>query len=444
MTDEPHGNPDSTARPLTRRELRALRESAVLEAVPAEPAADAADAAHAPGPVPAEAVLAEAVLADGGAGVGEVAPVTIVDEAVTTAAPDHSTEPGAPAIGVQGEPFATITVPGTETPVATAASEVEPETATAPATAGRRRRSRGAVEVPTIPAAPAGLDVDLSAPLVPEPSPSDVLNARAGRNVPVAVGVGLGLVGLLIASLFIQKEAFGLFALVAIGGALFELRSALARQNVTLPVLPLLVGTVGMFVSAYLAGPEALLVAFVLTAGGVFVWCVLDGGGLRVLRNASAAIFVAAYVPFLASFLALALAQEDGAWRVLTVVVLAAACDTGGWAAGVMFGKHALAPTISPKKSWEGLAGSLVLSIAVGALALPLVIDLSWWIGGAIGVLAVLAGLVGDLGESLIKRDLGMKDMSDLLPGHGGVLDRVDSLLVAAPVVVTALALAAP
>ena len=172
------------------------------------------------------------------------------------------------------------------------------------------------------------------------------------------------------------------------------------------------------------------------------MWCVLDGGGLKVLRNASAAIFVAAYVPFLASFLALALAQPDGAWRVMTVVVLIAACDTGGWAAGVMFGKHPLAPSISPKKSWEGLGGSLLLSVAVGALLVPLVIDISWWLGAAIGALAVLAGLVGDLGESLLKRDLGMKDMSDLLPGHGGILDRVDSLLVAAPVVVTALALA--
>jgi len=262
--------------------------------------------------------------------------------------------------------------------------------------------------------------------------------------VPVAVGVGLGLGVALIASLIFRKELFGIFALAAVAGALVELRSALARQNITLPVLPLLVGSVGMFVSAYLAGLEALLVAFVLTAGGVFVWCVLDGGGLRVLRNASAAIFVAAYVPFLASFLALALAQDDGVWRVLIVVALIVACDTGGWAAGVMIGRHPLAPTISPKKSWEGLGGSLVLSVTVGALLISSTLHVAWWIGAAVGVLAVLAGLVGDLGESLLKRDLGMKDMGDTLPGHGGILDRVDSLLVAAPVVVTALALAAP
>nr|WP_284252635.1 phosphatidate cytidylyltransferase [Litorihabitans aurantiacus] len=268
--------------------------------------------------------------------------------------------------------------------------------------------------------------------------------SRAGRNVPVAAGVGVALVLALVASLFWRKEAFGILAFAAVLGALVELRAALARQQIILPVLPIAVGAVGMFVSAYLAGTEALLVAFVLTAGGVVVWCALDGGGLRVLRNATAAIFVAAYVPFLASFLALALAADDGEWRVLAVVVLVVAGDTGGWAAGVLIGRHPLAPTISPKKSWEGLGGSVVLAVAIGTVGLPLVLDVTWWQGALVGLLAVIAGLVGDLGESLIKRDLGMKDMGDSIPGHGGILDRVDALLVAAPVVVTALAVAAP
>ena len=184
--------------------------------------------------------------------------------------------------------------------------------------------------------------------------------------------------------------------------------------------------------------------AFILTAGGVFVWCVLDGGGLRALRSASASIMAAAYLPFLASFLMLALALDDGPWRVLLVVLLAAACDTGGYAAGVLWGRHPMAPSVSPKKSWEGFAGSIVLASLVGAIATPIFLDGTWWAGAIVGVLAVLAAAVGDLGESLIKRDLGMKDMSSLLPGHGGILDRIDSLLLAAPVAVTALGLLVP
>lgn len=289
--------------------------------------------------------------------------------------------------------------------------------------------------------------VDLSAPLVEEPTPSEVLTApasRAGRNLPVALGIGFGLLALLILSLFVRKEAFGVFALVLASGAIVELRSALARQKIALPALPLIVGAAGMFISAYLAGAEALLVAFILTAGGVFVWCVLDGGGLRALRSASASIMAAAYLPFLASFLMLALALDDGPWRVLLVVLLAAACDTGGYAAGVLWGRHPMAPSVSPKKSWEGFAGSIVLASLVGAIATPIFLDGTWWAGAIVGVLAVLAAAVGDLGESLIKRDLGMKDMSSLLPGHGGILDRIDSLLLAAPVAVTALGLLVP
>lgn len=384
MTTDDTGAAQTPAPPLTRRELRALRESGVLPVVGAESV------------------------------------TAVVPETEPVDASEPATEPA-----TAPEP-----APGPES-----AAQPEPEPATQPEDAPDPA-------VPAVPTAPA--TIDLRAPLVPEPTPSDVLTARAGRNVPVAVGVGVGLVVALIASLFLRKEAFGLLALAAVLGALVELRAALARQSITLPVLPIMVGAVGMFVSAYLAGPEALLVSFVLTAGGVVVWCALDGGGLRVLRNATAAIFVAAYVPFLASFLALALAADDGAWRVLIVVVLVVACDTGGWAAGVTMGRHALAPSISPKKSWEGLAGSTALAVLAGSILVPLVLDATWWVGALVGVLTVVAGLVGDLGESLIKRDLGMKDMGDSIPGHGGILDRVDALLVAAPVVVTALALAAP
>lgn len=265
---------------------------------------------------------------------------------------------------------------------------------------------------------------DISAPL-----PS------GGRNVPVAVGVGLGLGLVVVASLFFwRKEAFLALAVVACGLGLWELSRAVAVRDIRLPLLPLLVGTVGILISAYNERVEALLVACVLTAGGAFVWRVLDGGGIPALRDATAAVFATAYIPFLAGFIALMLAADDGPWRVLTYIAVCVASDTGGYVAGVFFGKTRLAPIVSPKKSWEGLIGSYVAASGVGIGLMVGVLDGPWWAGLALGVAGVTAATLGDLAESLIKRDLGVKDMGTLLPGHGGILDRVDSLLFAAPV----------
>jgi phosphatidate cytidylyltransferase len=256
-----------------------------------------------------------------------------------------------------------------------------------------------------------------------------------GRNVPVAIGVGLALGLAVYASLFLwRKEAFLGLAVIACGFALHELSRAVSVRDIRLPLLPLLVGTVGIMVSAYSAGVEALLVASVLTSGGAFIWRVLDGGGVPALRDATAAVFATAYVPFMAGFIALMLAADDGPWRVLTYVCICVASDTGGYLAGVLFGRTRMAPIVSPKKSWEGLVGSYVLAAGVGVGLMTVVLDGPWWGGLALGVAGVTVATLGDLAESLIKRDLGVKDMGNLLPGHGGVLDRVDSLLFAAPV----------
>ncbi|SED85050.1 phosphatidate cytidylyltransferase [Ruania alba] len=268
--------------------------------------------------------------------------------------------------------------------------------------------------------------------------------SRTGRNLPVAIAVGLGLGAVLVLSLFLRKEVFLGLAVLACGVALWELDRALRTREVRLPLLPLLVGTVGMLVSAYSAGIEALLVAFLLTAGGVFVWRVLDGGGVVALREATTGIFAAAYIPFLAGFLTIMLSADDGPWRVLLVIALVVANDVGGFTAGVLFGRHPMAPTVSPKKSWEGAAGSLLLAVAVGVGFAVLLFDLPWWTGALIGVGAVLGATAGDLAESLLKRDLGVKDMGTTLPGHGGILDRVDSVLLAAPVVFAVLLVVHP
>ncbi|MDD9205058.1 phosphatidate cytidylyltransferase, partial [Georgenia sp. 10Sc9-8] len=146
-------------------------------------------------------------------------------------------------------------------------------------------------------------------------------------------------------------------------------------------------------------------------------------------------IFCAAYVSLLAGFAMLLLAMEQGSWLVLAFVLVVIANDVGGYVAGVLLGRTPLAPTISPKKSWEGLGGSLVLAGAVGAGMLHWFVDGGqWWGGVLLGLAAVLTATTGDLAESLLKRDLGLKDMGSLLPGHGGIMDRLDSLLITAPV----------
>ena len=259
--------------------------------------------------------------------------------------------------------------------------------------------------------------------------------SRAGRNLPLATAVGLGLLGLVGASLWFRKEVFAVLAVVACAAALWELAQAFVRRGVHLPLLPLVVGEVGILVSAYTSGPEALIVAFLLTVGGVVVWRVLDGGGPQALRDAAAATFATAYIPFMAGFVMLMLAEQDGAKRVGLFVLLVVASDTGGYTAGVLAGRHALAPSVSPKKTWEGLAGSVVLASAVGAAGMLWAFEASPLIGVALGVAAVLTATLGDLAESLLKRDLALKDMGSLLPGHGGVLDRIDAMLLTAPLV---------
>lgn len=259
--------------------------------------------------------------------------------------------------------------------------------------------------------------------------------SRAGRDLPVAVAVGLGLLVLVAASLFVRREVFGLIAVAAVGAGLWELAQAFARRGVHIPVLPLLVGDVGILVSAYVAGMEALFVAFVLTVGGIVVWRVLDGSGPRAVRDATSGVFAAAYLPLMAGFVMLMLAAEDGAWRVALFILLCVANDTGGYVVGVLIGRHPLAPSVSPKKTWEGLLGSVVLASVVGVLGVHLMFDGDPAVGALLGVATVVVATLGDLGESLIKRDLELKDMGTLLPGHGGILDRIDSMLLAAPVV---------
>jgi phosphatidate cytidylyltransferase len=265
----------------------------------------------------------------------------------------------------------------------------------------------------------------------PEPAAA---TSRAGRNVPLSIVVSLVLGAAVLASLLTVRQIFvGVVALaVAIGT--YELASALKRAaDIRVTLSPVLVGGQAMVWLSWPFERNGLLAAFVLTVLACMVWR-FAGGVDGYLRDLSASVLTAAYVPLLASFAAMLVVAEDGVARVLCFLILVVSSDTGGFVAGVLFGKHPMAKVISPKKSWEGFAGSMVAGIAAGILTLTLMLDGQWWQGALFGVALVCTATVGDLVESLIKRDLKIKDMGNLLPAHGGVMDRLDSLLPAAVV----------
>jgi len=259
-------------------------------------------------------------------------------------------------------------------------------------------------------------------------------HGRAGRDLPAAIGVGVLLAGLVVVSLYTVKEAFVGVAAVAMLLAVWELANALATREIRPPIAPLVVGAEAMLIVAYTGGGEPLVVAFALTVLGVLVWRIPEGRAGYV-RDALAGVFAATYVPFLASFAVLLLMPDDGRARVTTFVLLTVCSDVGGYATGVFLGRHPMAPTVSPKKSWEGFAGSVLACMGGGALAVLLLLDGNPAAGALVGLAAACSATLGDLGESMVKRDLGIKDMGSALPGHGGLMDRLDSLLPTAPVV---------
>jgi len=259
-------------------------------------------------------------------------------------------------------------------------------------------------------------------------------HGRAGRDVRVATAVGVGLGAAVVASLFLFRPAFAGLVALAVALGCWELTMALRRADLWVPIVPVGVGAVAMIAATWLSGADGLVVALTLTVLAVAAWSLTTGGSSDV-RHVLAAVFVVAYVPLLASFAVLLARPDDGDLRVLTFVLLVVCSDFGGFVVGVRLGRHPMAPAISPKKSWEGFAGSVVFCLVGGVALAVLVLGGQWWAGIALGAAAVVSATLGDLGESTIKRNLGIKDMSSLLPGHGGVMDRLDSLLVTAPVV---------
>ena len=259
----------------------------------------------------------------------------------------------------------------------------------------------------------------------------------ADPKLKAAITSGVVLLGAVAASLAFWKPAFMLIVVIAVVVAIWELRQGLLAKDIDLPEQPLMLGGAVMVVVAYLYGSDALVTATAVTALVVMLW-LLRRGIDGYVKTATASVFTLVYVPFLGSFVALLLSEggrdgggldNDGVQGILTFILVTIASDIGGYIAGVLFGKHPMAPVISPKKSWEGFAGSLIATVAMGWLLVVLLLEGDWWVGLCLGLIAVVMATLGDLCESVMKRDLGIKDMSQVIPGHGGLMDRLDSLL---------------
>ena len=270
----------------------------------------------------------------------------------------------------------------------------------------------------------------------PTPAPAKD-HGRAGRDLPAAIGSAVVLLGAIALSLLFWKPAFMIIVAIAMVVAIWELGRGLRAQGIDLPEPPLMVGGVVMVVVAYVSGAPALVTATAVTALVTMLW-LLRRGIEGYVKNATAAVFTVVYLPFLASFVALLLAEggrtgagldDAGVAGVITFILVTIASDTGGYAAGVLFGRHPMAPVISPKKSWEGFAGSVLATAGAGVVLVVYLLEGDSCVGVALGLIAVVMATLGDLCESVIKRDLGIKDMSQVIPGHGGLMDRLDSLL---------------
>lgn len=274
-------------------------------------------------------------------------------------------------------------------------------------------------------------------PVTKRPAPS------AGRNLPVAIGVGLALLAPIVVGLVWFDWVFVAYVTLMLCLAVVEVSRALRLVGMHVETVPIVIGTALCLSGVYwvAANPDlgvSPMTVIVSTLGGTVLACIVArlfrSEPLGFVRDVSASSFVIAYIPLVGLFVALLMAPDDGSARIATLLVCVVLSDTGAYATGVLFGKHKMAPKISPSKTWEGFAGALIWTTIGATLCAHFVLHIAWWVGIPLGILVAIAATVGDLTESLIKRDVGVKDMSNWLPGHGGIMDRLDSMLMALPV----------
>lgn len=268
--------------------------------------------------------------------------------------------------------------------------------------------------------------------------PAEQRKPKAGRNLPAAIATGAALlVPAVFGIFFVPPLLIAMWVVLLCLGVWEVARAVEARtdeqgRQLRIPKIPLYLGAAVMPIAAYWGGVEALTLALMVTGVAIAIGAAASRTP-NPGRSVVASLFVACWVPFLISFAVLLLNVPQGEWRLVVVVLLVVANDTFGYIAGVFFGKHPMAPTVSPKKSWEGFAGSLLGAAAVGILASWLIFDEPVFIGAVLAAAVVVAATAGDFSESMVKRELEIKDMSAVLPGHGGVMDRLDSLVFAMP-----------
>jgi phosphatidate cytidylyltransferase len=260
---------------------------------------------------------------------------------------------------------------------------------------------------------------------------------RAGRNLPAAIAVGALLGAMLVATLLFAPFLWVVELAVSTPIATHEVTRRLREAGYDVPFVPLLLGGQAMVWLTWPFGAAGVLGAFGGTVIVCMIWRLVDQGlthtPVNYLRDMSATLLLAIWVPLFMAFGVLLIFQPHGSGRVFCLLLPVALSDIGGYTAGVLFGKHPMVPAISPKKSWEGFAGSLLFGITAAVLTVTFLLPgKEWWVGLPLGLLLVITGVLGDLVESQVKRDLGIKDMGRLLPGHGGMMDRLDGLLPAA------------
>ena len=386
---------DDTPLP-SRRELRRIAEEAD---------------ARGEGPLPQDELLRRAVASR---------------DAAADATPAHATPAGAtPADATAPDMTAAPAAVGAQPAAAGAKGATAAKAPTGPSTAGIpighgfvTPPSRGGARVP-------GAEK--------QAEPKDY--GKAGRNLPAAIGVGVVLGGSVLASLIFYPPSFLIIVLVGVCLAMWELAEALSRSGAHVSRIPVIVASACMVVATYLGGREALWVAFTAGAGAVLLFALLERSTGNAVKDVCLSLFALTYVGLMASLIVYLLTLEDGNLLVICFLALVVASDIGGYITGVLFGRHPIAPSISPKKSWEGYAGSALLSTAVGIGMAIWAFGAPMWTGIALGVLVPAFATLGDFSESMLKRDLELKDMGSLLPGHGGIMDRLDSILPTAPVV---------
>lgn len=282
--------------------------------------------------------------------------------------------------------------------------------------------SRPGTPAPGAPSSTSGEDVGAGKP------------SRAGRNLPLAIGVGLLLGAVILVALLTVRQTWIIIVAVSAVVGTWELFGALNRgAGIRLSRVPVLVGGQAMIWLAWPFGPPGILASLLVTVIGCFVWR-MRLGAAGFVRDVGASMLVLTWIPLCMAFGTMLVVPVDGSARVATFLLVVICSDTGGYAAGALLGRHPMAPKVSPKKSWEGFAGSIVAGSTGASLSIALLLHHDWWLGLIVGPLLVCTAVIGDLVESLIKRDLGIKDMAQTIPGHGGLMERLDSLVTSAPV----------